>query len=291
MITLNFFPEPSVSTRLQPRSRDEKKVTESPTNKQKSTTSEEAMDSTKTNLSEDIYEFKTVKESSNSPDNKTTDPLDVENDAADSLNVTAPSTEESNTKRNFSEVTDGTEESTNDEESKRKKRKDDNAKETKTTAPQRNAGQGKGQSNKQASSSQNKTNITASTKGSVDTKSPSLSPKPASASDAELEDGKSDLKVPPLKIVIPQGSSNEQEIGSNRNGKNSSQRSHQALPYVVPSSNNESNDKDAAPSGTNSPTDNTNVKNDEKKENTTGTDDQVCSNGCLYFLLKTLILF
>ena len=32
-------------------------------------------------------------------------------------------------------------------------------------------------------------------------------------------DGKTaDLKVPPLKIVIPQGSGNEQDVGTSRNG-------------------------------------------------------------------------
>lgn len=89
------------------------------------------------------------------------------------------------------------------------------------------------------------------------------------------EDGKSDLKVPPLKIVIPQTTSNEQETGQSRNGKNSSQRAHQALPYVVASSNSsDSNDKETA-SGTTTPTDVN--KNEDKREAVpgNGTDEQV----------------
>lgn len=107
---------------------------------------------------------------------------------------------------------------------------------------------------------------------SVDRKSPS--PKPTTASDAE-EEGKSDLKVPPLKIVIPQTSSNEQETGQTRNGKSSSQRTHQALPYVVASSNSsDSNDKETV-SGTTSPTDV--GKTEDKREGVPGNsgDDQV----------------
>lgn len=80
--------------------------------------------------------------------------------------------------------------------------------------------------------------------------------------------------MPPLKIVIPQ-TSTEQESGQTRNGKGNSQRTHQALPYVVPSSNNsESNDKELT-SGTASPTENI-VKSDEKRDNAgTAGDEQV----------------
>ncbi|XP_051174316.1 uncharacterized transmembrane protein DDB_G0289901 isoform X3 [Leptopilina boulardi] len=68
-------------------------------------------------------------------------------------------------------------------------------------------------------------------------------------------DSNSAPKVPPLKIVIPQSTTSEQEQG-NRNGKNTSNRSHQ-LPYVVASSNsNDSTEKDQnqSASGTTSPT-------------------------------------
>lgn len=111
-------------------------------------------------------------------------------------------------------------------------------------------------------------------------KSPCSSPKPTTASDAE-EEGKSDLKVPPLKIVIPQTTGGEQETGPSRNGKNSSQRTHQALPYVVPSSNSsDSNDKETA-SGTTSPTENVN-KSDDKRDGVpgNGADDQVSVDYC-----------
>lgn len=48
------------------------------------------------------------------------------------------------------------------------------------------------------------------------------------------------MKVPPLKIVIPQSGNNEGDSGSNRNGKANSQRTHAALPYVVTSNSNDS---------------------------------------------------
>lgn len=99
-------------------------------------------------------------------------------------------------------------------------------------------------------------------KPSLDRKSPVPSPKPAactgaSTSETSEDDAKPDLKVPPLKIVIPQESRAEQE--SARNGK-SAQRHNQALPYVVTSG-----DGEGAEEG-----------KEEKKEGTsTGTDDQV----------------
>ncbi|KAK5642897.1 hypothetical protein RI129_009064 [Pyrocoelia pectoralis] len=259
-----IYKEPTVSTRQQPRLRDEKKLID---NKQKNTT-EEAMDSSKT-ATEDVYEFKSVKDTCPSPDNKPQDSAEAEKDQQDNPPTSNASqlTDES-AKRSFSEVADG--EDTADDESKKKKRKDDSAKESKVAIPQRNVGVNKAQLNKQAASTPNKASMVASVK-LTERKTPPASPKPAT-SDAEIEDGKSDLKVPPLKIVIPQ-STNEQESGSTRNGKNSSQRSHQALPYVVASSNNESSDKDAN-SGTTSPTEAPPVKNDEKKEQTNGSDDQ-----------------
>ncbi|KAF5277119.1 hypothetical protein FQA39_LY06357 [Lamprigera yunnana] len=254
------FTEPSISTRQQPRSRDEKKLTE--TNKQKNT-SEEVMDSSKS-TTEDVYEFKSVKEIGSSPENKPVDPLEVEKEPE----TTTTATSDESTKRSFSEVADG-EDTGNDEDSKKKKRKEDVAKEPKPSTPQRTSGQNKAQLNKQTNNAQNKSG-NASAKA-AERKSPPSSPK-AAGSDAEQEDGKLDLKVPPLKIVIPQSSS-EQESGSTRNGKSSSQRSHQALPYVVASSNNESADKEAI-SGNTSPTETPNVKADDKKEAPAASEDQ-----------------
>lgn len=106
----------------------------------------------------------------------------------------------------------------------------------------------------------------------TDKKSPCGSPKQSATvmSDAELDDSKSDLKVPPLKIVIPQSVSNEQETGNNRNGKSSYQRLHQALPYVVASLNsNEAGDKESTSDNAPQP-ENSNVKADDKKEGHTG---------------------
>lgn len=88
--------------------------------------------------------------------------------------------------------------------------------------------------------------------------------------------------MPPLKIVIPQTTNNEQESGQTRNGKSNSQRSHPALPYVVASSNsNDSNDKETTP-GTASPTENV-VKSEEKRDtSTTVGDEQVCVSVFLF---------
>ena len=69
-------------------------------------------------------------------------------------------------------------------------------------------------------------------------------------------------KVPPLKIVIPQQTANEPEQG-NRNGKNSTSRHHQALPYVV-STNNSDGEKDGQRSRSASPSDS--FKSEEKKD-------------------------
>lgn len=108
-------------------------------------------------------------------------------------------------------------------------------------------------------------------------KSPSGSPKPATLksadSDAEADDkgsadsfGVAGPKVPPLKIVIPQQNTNTDQEAGNRNGKNTSARSHAALPYVVPSSSNsnDSADKESVSSRCTSPSDSTKSVDDKK---------------------------
>ncbi|CAH0547242.1 unnamed protein product [Brassicogethes aeneus] len=263
------FAESTTTSRLQPRSRDDKKLTDS--SKQKSVSTDETMESSKTPTnSEDVYEFKSVKESDSSPEQKASE-LELEADATDPLSIPTTTAEET-TKRNFAEVADNSEDGGNDDESKRKKRKDEGTtKEGKTTTP-RNAGPNKGQNSKQTVTGQGKAaTLNAAKTTTVEKKSPCSSPKPTgSTSDAEVEDGKTDLKVPPLKIVIPQSSSSEQEPTS-RNGKNSSQRAHQALPYVVASSNsNDANDMATAgsPDGAGS------SKGEEKKEGGGKGDDE-----------------
>jgi len=91
-------------------------------------------------------------------------------------------------------------------------------------------------------------------------------------------------KVPPLKIVIPQQSASMEQEQGNRNGKNGTARHHQALPYVVASSNSADSVPDKEASGTagcastsgngSSPLElgsNSNlVKNDEKKDSVSG---------------------
>ncbi|XP_060519189.1 ankyrin repeat domain-containing protein 11 isoform X2 [Cylas formicarius] len=269
------------SLRVQPRTRDDKKVAGVPSSsssdsKQK-TGGADSMDvkagagsasGTTATAPDDVYEFKSVKDGDSSPekcsegDGEATDPLSL---SASEEAAGAAS------KRPYADY-EGGEDSSIDEDNKRKKRKEEGAKPV-----QRSSGQGKGQGGKQSVSGQGKSAGSATKSGgpsagagaavaasSGDKKSPCPSPKPTTVtgggggatSDAELEggggaggpDGKtSDLKVPPLKIVIPQGSGGEQETGACRNGKSSSQRSHQALPYVVPSSGAEAADKDAPP--------------------------------------------
>lgn len=77
-----------------------------------------------------------------------------------------------------------------------------------------------------------------------------------------------------MKIVIPQTSNSEQETGAGRNGKGSSQRTHQALPYVVATSNsNEGGEKEQS-STTNIETTSA-VKTEEKKEIVVAAQDEV----------------
>ncbi|KAK9300116.1 hypothetical protein QLX08_007051 [Tetragonisca angustula] len=196
---------------------------------------------------------------------------------------------------------DNTEEQ--DEENRRKKRKDsepvkENLKGT-TTGRQStgrnstNTGEKCTKSGKQGSGATSNKNNQNATSISTDRKSPSASsmassPKPSNPSGSTTNsktttpappesDGEDDRskgsdsnsapKVPPLKIVIPQSTTSEQEQG-NRNGKSTSNRSHQ-LPYVVASSNsNDSTDKEQnqSTSGTTSPTESGNTKNEDKKD-------------------------
>lgn len=77
-------------------------------------------------------------------------------------------------------------------------------------------------------------------------------------------------KVPPLKIVIPQQSTTLEPEPGTRVGKNGTSRHHQALPYVVASSNSNDSvpDKEGGGSGSASPTDSL-----DKKDSTL-TEDQ-----------------
>ncbi|CAG9853995.1 unnamed protein product [Phyllotreta striolata] len=238
---------------------------------------------------DDVYEFKSSKEGDSSSDERkpsaASDSNEMEVDEGDPLKITPAASqpsEECGAKRGFSEANEAQEESgggagATDDETRRKKRKEETAREGKGSNP-RNAGQNKGQANKQSSGNQSKTTASSASKNSGDKKSPCASPK-LSGSDHEVEDGKSDLKVPPLKIVIPQTTSNEQETGAGRNGKSSSQRSHQALPYVVPSSSNtEAAEKDGTAAIASPESATAANKNDEKKENNSGNSDEVQSN-------------
>ncbi|KAK9744211.1 BRCA2, helical [Popillia japonica] len=174
-------------------------------------------------------------------------------------------------------MADSHEETGNDDESRRKKRKDESGKDSKVATQQRSTGQGKTQTGKLSTGVQGKLGNAGTTKGNSEKKSPCTSPKPGSISEGEIEDGKSDLKVPPLKIVIPQSSTSEQESGQSRNGKNSSQRS-QALPYVVPSSNSSDNSEKDNSGGTTSPTESVGKAEDKKDTSGNSGDDQATTS-------------
>ncbi|XP_045462999.1 ankyrin repeat domain-containing protein 12 isoform X2 [Harmonia axyridis] len=251
------IPESMVPSRLPPRGRDDKKLTDN--NKTKSNTTDENIDSSK---GEDAYEFKSSKDQAEQKSS-------MENDASGETSSSVPPTSEETPKRGYSEMNDNVEDNTEDE-SRKKKRKDEG---TKDKNALRGTSQNKGQTGKPNSDKANKSsNLNVNKTVASDKKSPCPSPKVAS--DVE-DDSKVDLKVPPLKIVIPQTNSNEQETGVNRSSKNSSQRTHQALPYVVPSSssNDSSNEKEV---NANSSQEENPTKTDEKKDGaaSTSTDDQ-----------------
>ncbi|KAF7282808.1 uncharacterized protein LOC143198034 isoform X4 [Rhynchophorus ferrugineus] len=282
----------TTSSRAQPRSRDDKKVTNgSSSDKQKSGSSASSsadMDSGKSGANtDDVYEFKSVKESDSASD-KNMEGGESEIDPVDPLSIPTNSGGEEPGKRSYADF-ESNEENEKDEENKRKKRKEDGGKEGGKTN-QRGTGQGKGQSSKQSSGNAGKSagsGSKSSGSGSTDKKSPVGSPKPNAAnssSDAEVDasssasDGKTtDLKVPPLKIVIPQSSASEQDASTSRNGKNNSQRVHQALPYVVASSN-DSTDKDGASSNSN-PENASTSKDSEKKDSSSAQNDDQRASG------------
>lgn len=157
--TFGFIAETSTSTRVQPRLRDEKKISES--GKQNKTSTDTSMDTTKVGNPDDVYEFKSVKETDNSPDAKGGDNLEVDNDGTESGVGINLQPDESN-KRNFSEMSEAQGDSVNDEESRRKKRKEEGNKETKGTATQRTSGQTKNQGGKQGTGTQGKSGLSCS---------------------------------------------------------------------------------------------------------------------------------
>lgn len=192
------------------------------------------------------------------------------------------------TKRTFAEVESSEENatltSTESDETKRKKRKDGNAsgtteaskeKETKSTGlankssvPQKNLKQATGAGQSSGNTKGNGGSL-GSTPSSLDGKSPCGSPKVAlgSSTDGEADDIKEVPKVPPLKIVIPSSSidnDNNGHGGNTRNGKNCSAR-NPSLPYVVTSSNsNDAIEKSDSTSRCNSPADSTKGTIDDK---------------------------
>lgn len=145
------------------------------------------MDAAKASSAEDVYEFKSVKESDTSPDVKSADNAEMDNDGSDIATITTTTTTtstttttastattaattvatnsqpEENTKRHFSEISsDAQEEGNNDDESRRKKRKEEVNKETKGAVAQRASAQTKSQGGKQGSGTQAKTGLSCS---------------------------------------------------------------------------------------------------------------------------------
>lgn len=112
-----------MSTRLQPRSRDEKKVTESKQQKNEDGSMDAKGAAAAGAAVDDVYEFKPVKESE-APADKAAEQPEAEGEAA------ANPAKDDDNKRNFSDMADGNqEEAANDDEVRRKKRKEDNPKE------------------------------------------------------------------------------------------------------------------------------------------------------------------
>lgn len=196
---------------------------------------------------EDIYEFKSSKDGAPNSPSEQDSKKDSENISTNAPQPTSPKRDESEkvheaTKRGASEL-----DLNEDEENKRKRRKEDK---TDVKGPGRSTGR-TGPADKPVKAAAAKGPVSTAKSGSanvpsVDRKSPpnsaGNSPKASSKGDSESDsdEGKRDPgpKVPPLKIVIPQHITGEQEQGT-RNGKNGNGR-HQALPYVVTSSSNDS---------------------------------------------------
>lgn len=232
---------------------------------------------------DDIYEFKSTPKdsSSSSGDDKSDGGKNSDKSSDEKSDDAVPSQ-----KRTYSDLesNDDTAGSSVEDDVKRKKRKDgdpsgkDSAKSgtvSSRSTPQRS------EKGSKAPGGVNK-NLCTKVAAALDRKSPCPSPKPSNKSndsDAETDEnksgdsfGSSGPKVPPLKIVIPQQSTgNDQETGT-RNGKNASARSHAALPYVVPSSSNsnDSADKESGSSRCTSPSDSA-KSTDDKKGSASGT--------------------
>ena len=299
---------------------------------------------------EDVYEFKSGKESASGRGNSASPDVEKKeghvniSDGKEPRN--SPTTQESPTdqsnKRSFAEINDAVEDG--DEENKRKKRKDsDSGKENLRNGSGVTGRFGGGRNGNSAekcsevaSNPKNGNNCTTksvhgSGNSNSDHRSPSSSgvsagsspklanvcaasgsssgkslPGLASESDGETDENRGGKcsssnaegtgsltsssawtagpKVPPLKIVIPQQSAAMEQEQGNRNGKNGTTRHHQALPYVVASSNSADSVPDKEASGTvgsasasasgSSPSElgsnNISVKNDDKKESISG---------------------
>lgn len=224
---------------------------------------------------DDVYEFKTTpKDSSSSGDDKS-------DGGKGSDKSSDEKSDDQGAKRSYSDI-----EGDGDDEVKRKKRKDgteSNSKDTNKGASNRTPSQRQEKNSKILGAANKNANLANKNAATLERKSPCASPKPArNDSDAEMDDKSSDAfnsagpKVPPLKIVIPQQTSNAESDTGARNGKNNSTRSHAALPYVVASSSNsnDSVEKESTSSRCTSPSDSTKSIDDKKLAATLANEEQ-----------------
>lgn len=218
---------------------------------------------------DDVYEFKTTpKDSSSSSGDDKSDGGKGSDKSSDEKS------DEQGTKRSYSDI-----EGEADDEVKRKKRNTEGStsKDLTKSSTNRPLSQRQEKNSKFHGAAAKSSNLTSKNVSTLDRKSPCASPKPMSTktdSDVEMDDknmggdsfNAAGPKVPPLKIVIPQQTSNpDQEMGT-RNGKNILTRNNAALPYVVASSSNsnDSADKESASSRCTSPSDSTKSTDDKK---------------------------
>ncbi|KAK3913205.1 Ankyrin repeat domain-containing protein 11 [Frankliniella fusca] len=244
---------------------------------------------------EDVYEFKSSKEAtpvrgasaSPEPSSKMSETSGAsDSKERDSKSDAASEPSHSANKRNATEMVDGDD---GDDETRRKKRKEteNSSKENSRNSTPRptNGRNGSATSDKSKPATGKISNNVASKPNTNQEKNPELksgtssgsnSPKPTGSGSSVPSSGSKSVegdsedtqggkggsetvgpKVPPLKIVIPQQSATLEPEPGTRVGKNGTSRHHQALPYVVASSNSNDSapEKEGGGSGSASPTD------------------------------------
>lgn len=204
----------------------------------------------------DVYEFvSTPKHSSCSSGSGDENPSKNSDKSSDDKSGTDSDTPSANIQKRAGDQQDPAHDDSSaaDEEAKKKKRKDSEVKEGSKTATGTNRVTSRvGQKPPgPASKTMNLVNK-SSASNTVDRKSPCEMTAKLPESDTENDDGKEGPKVPPLKIVIPQGGSDVQETQSITQRTSTKQAPSRNHPYVVASSNSNDgtgSDKDGAIGG------------------------------------------